>query len=151
VQDLNSPAVLKAKGGSQRLVYYVFDLLYLDAFDLRGASLVDRKRVLIELLGEQNGSIKISEHLEGDGTAIWKRACDLDLEGIVSKRAAAPYSSGRTSDWIKATAVIAILLRSSDGRRGTAGSTASILGGKKMARWSTPGNSRKDFRKTISA
>jgi bifunctional non-homologous end joining protein LigD len=94
---------LKAQGGSRRLVYYVFDLLYLDAFDLRGCPFAGRKQVLKELFGNIDGPVKLSEHLEGDGVAIWKQACDLDLEGIVSKRASAPYSSGRTSNWIKAT------------------------------------------------
>ena len=62
---------LKVKGGSWRLVNYVFDLLYLDAFDLRRCPLVGRKQVLQELFSDIDGPVKVSEHLEGDGIEIW--------------------------------------------------------------------------------
>jgi bifunctional non-homologous end joining protein LigD len=94
---------LKRKDGSDRLVYFVFDILYYEAFDLRGAAFLDRKRVLAEVLRGIEGPVKLSEHLEGNGPTIWRRACDLGLEGIVSKRADARYYSGRTPVWIKTT------------------------------------------------
>jgi bifunctional non-homologous end joining protein LigD len=92
-----------AKGGSDRLIYYAFDLLHLDGFDLRRCALLDRKRALAKLIGGATGVLRYSEHLEGDGPSIFKRACDLKLEGVVSKRTDSRYSSGRTSEWAKIT------------------------------------------------
>lgn len=100
---------LKVRGGSDRLVYYVFDILYLDAFDLRGAALLDRKRVLSEVLAGLEGPIKLSEHLEEDGPTVWKRACKLDLEGIVSKMRGISPTALRTGS--KRRAATAIPLR----------------------------------------
>ncbi len=93
---------VKVVGGSGRLVYYVFDLLYYEAFDLRGAALLDRKRILAEVLKGIEGQVKFSEHIDADGPTAWKQACDLDLEGVVSKRADARYVSNRSPYWIKA-------------------------------------------------
>jgi bifunctional non-homologous end joining protein LigD len=86
-----------------RLIYYAFDLLYLDGFDLRGAALIDRKRVLEALLDNARGLqlIKYVEHIEGDGAMVLEHACKLELEGIVSKRVDAPYRSGKRPEWIK--------------------------------------------------
>src|SRR3954467_11888102 len=71
-------------GRSDRLVYYVFDLLYLDGLDLRLCMLVDRKRVLKELLAAVSAPVMYSEHLEVSGPTMFKRACGMGLEGIVS-------------------------------------------------------------------
>ncbi len=76
-----------AKGGSNRIIYFAFDLLYLDDSDLRGMPLVERKKILAALIGQQWPHIRFSEHVEGKGAAMFKRACELRLEGIVSKRA----------------------------------------------------------------
>jgi bifunctional non-homologous end joining protein LigD len=81
----------------------VFDILYFDAFDLRGVGFLDRKRLLAEVLKPIKGPIKISEHLEGGGPTIWRRACELELEGIVSKCSNARYVSGRSREWLKIT------------------------------------------------
>jgi bifunctional non-homologous end joining protein LigD len=91
---------LKATGGSRRLVFYVFDILYFGGYDLREVPLLDRKRVLREVM-PKTGPIKFSEHIEGDGPTIWHQACELGLEGIVSKRADARYVSDRSANWIK--------------------------------------------------
>jgi bifunctional non-homologous end joining protein LigD len=90
-----------AAGRKDRLLYYAFDLLYLHGIDLRGAGLAERKRVLSELLAGGSDRILYAEHLEGDGTAIYDRACAMGLEGIISKQQDAPYRSGRTESWIK--------------------------------------------------
>jgi bifunctional non-homologous end joining protein LigD len=90
-----------AAGRRDRLLYYAFDLLYLDGFDLRGAPLAERKRVLAELLAGASERILYAEHLEGAGAEIYERACAIGLEGIVSKQRDAPYRSGRTESWIK--------------------------------------------------
>jgi bifunctional non-homologous end joining protein LigD len=84
-----------------RLLYYAFDLLYLDGFDLRRARLGERKRLLSELLAGAPERILYAEHLEGEGADIYQRACAMGLEGIVSKQQDTPYRSGRTESWIK--------------------------------------------------
>jgi bifunctional non-homologous end joining protein LigD len=87
------------------LVYYAFDLLHLNGTDLRSAALVDRKAVLKELLAAQptgvRTTIRSSDHVEGLGAEFFQKACDLGVEGIVSKRASSPYRSGRGRDWLK--------------------------------------------------
>jgi bifunctional non-homologous end joining protein LigD len=90
-------------GRSDRFVYYAFDLLYLDGLDLRDASLLDRKKVLAELLGSASGAIHLSGHTTADGAAVFRNACELGIEGIVSKWKDGPYRSGRTENWHKAT------------------------------------------------
>ena len=90
-----------AAGRQDRLLYYAFDLLYLDRFDLRPARLIDRKGLLGELLAGAFERILYAEHLEGDGPEIHERACAMGLEGIISKQQDAPYRSGRTESWIK--------------------------------------------------
>lgn len=87
-----------------RMVYYAFDLLHLNGVDLRGAALLDRKSVLVGLIkGPKSGVVRLSEHIEGDGQEMLDKACELGLEGIISKRADKPYHSGRLGDWIKTT------------------------------------------------
>jgi bifunctional non-homologous end joining protein LigD len=81
----------------------VFDLLHLDGRDLAREPLIERKRALEALLGRHTGRgpIRYSEHFDTDGSEVLARACDLHLEGIVSKRAGAPYSPGRSENFIK--------------------------------------------------
>jgi bifunctional non-homologous end joining protein LigD len=90
-----------AAGRQDRLLYYAFDLLYLDGFDLRGVRLAERKRLLAELLADASERILYAQHLEGDGPEIYTRACAMGLEGIVSKQQDAPYRSGRVESWVK--------------------------------------------------
>jgi len=92
-----------AKGGSDRIVYFAFDLLYLDGFDLRRTPLVERKRLLTDLVGPKRRRLHLSQHEEGSAAAMFKRACEIGIEGIVSKRADAAYVSGRTNSWTKVT------------------------------------------------
>ena len=91
------------EGRGDRFVYWVFDLLYLDGRDLTAAPLIERKAALQRLLkgGAKNGPIRYAEHFEGDGPVIFKHACDMELEGIVSKERQAPYSAGRTENFVK--------------------------------------------------
>src|SRR6266702_1699085 len=86
-----------------RMVYYAFDLLHLDGFDTRPAPLIERKRVLQGFLAEAQASasrVLYGEHFE-DGAALYAQAVKLGLEGVVSKRADAPYRSGRGEHWHK--------------------------------------------------
>jgi bifunctional non-homologous end joining protein LigD len=89
------------RGRHDRLVYYASDLLHLDGFDTRPAPLLERKRVLQSVLSECRAQrIFYSEHFE-DGSGLYARATDMNLEGIVSKMAGAPYRSGRCEHWLK--------------------------------------------------
>ncbi len=94
---------LKA-GRRDRFVYFVFDLLHLDGTDLTPLPLTERKAALARLLGRtrRSGPIRLSEHFDDEGSLVLRRACQLKLEGIVSKRSDAPYVSGRSENWIKA-------------------------------------------------
>ena len=91
------------KEGRDRFVYYVFDLLYLNGRDLTAAPLVERKAALAQLLNgsSKTGVIRYTDHFEEGGPLILKKACEIGLEGIISKRRDAPYRSGRTDNFIK--------------------------------------------------
>src|SRR6516165_5768416 len=86
-----------------RFVYWVFDLLYLDGRDFTGEALTVRKAALRQLLKRQsrNGAIRYAEHFEERGSEIFRHACEMNLEGIVSKLRDAPYRSGRSENFIK--------------------------------------------------
>jgi bifunctional non-homologous end joining protein LigD len=92
-------------GSSAELVYYAFDLLFLDGEDRRSLPLVERKRALAELWKSVPASaravLRTSDHVVGQGAAFFRTACDLGAEGIVSKRGGAPYRAGRGRDWLK--------------------------------------------------
>ena len=91
-----------AKKHSDRLVYLAFDLLYFDGYDLRGAPLIERKRALQRVLEKSPPKIVYVEHFEmDDGEAVYRHACKLKLEGIVSKRRDSRYRSGRQDSWLK--------------------------------------------------
>lgn len=82
--------------------YYLFDLLHLDGEDMRALPLIERKEKLKSLLESAGkGPLLYSDHIEGDAELIFARACDLKLEGIVSKNKNDPYRSGRTKSWLK--------------------------------------------------
>jgi len=85
------------------LVYYVFDLLYLNGRDLRSFPLLHRKTILRDLIeGTCPSGVQVSDHIEGQGKALFDVACQRGLEGIVGKDAASPYVSGaRTDYWVK--------------------------------------------------
>jgi bifunctional non-homologous end joining protein LigD len=84
-------------------IFQVFDLLYLDGYDLRGATLDGRKGFLASLLAAFGGGpVRYSDHMIGNGQAMLENACRLGLEGIVSKRRDKPYRSGRHGEWAKA-------------------------------------------------
>lgn len=96
-----------SEGAGSKLHFYAFDLLYFDGYDLRGAKLIDRKQLLSQMLGGHvsgRSAIQLSDHVEGNGDALYERASELGLEGIVSKRTNAAYQSGRTSTWVKVKA-----------------------------------------------
>jgi bifunctional non-homologous end joining protein LigD len=88
-------------GARRNLVYFVFDLLFLDGEDLSRLPLVERKARLAELLGPAEGIVRWAPHVEASGAAVFREACRLGLEGIVSKRRDQPYRPGRNATWVK--------------------------------------------------
>jgi bifunctional non-homologous end joining protein LigD len=94
-------AALKA-GEANSFIYYVFDLLHLDGRDLTALPLIERKQQLKRLIGEKaEGPMRYSEHFDEAGPLVLRHACEMGLEGIVSKRADAPYRGGRSEAFIK--------------------------------------------------
>jgi bifunctional non-homologous end joining protein LigD len=83
---------------------YAFDLLEHDGEDLRPRPLSDRKARLARLLARVPAGIEFNEHTDEDGATVFRHACKIGLEGIVSKRLGAPYRSGPSRDWIKVKA-----------------------------------------------
>jgi bifunctional non-homologous end joining protein LigD len=93
-----------SEGRQRELVYYLFDLLYLDGYDLRQAPLAARKEALAGLVRAAPGAgrvVRVSEHWNDDGGALYEQACKLGLEGVVSKRADRAYAATRSRDWLK--------------------------------------------------
>jgi bifunctional non-homologous end joining protein LigD len=83
--------------------YFVFDLLSLDGKDLRKKPLKERLALLAKLMSKKGTSnyLVYADYVEGSGLEFFEQACAAGLEGIVSKRADAPYRSGRGRDWLK--------------------------------------------------
>jgi len=89
------------------LTYFCFDLLHLEGRNTRGLPLTERKELLGEVLaGGEGDEIRLSEHIEASGEAVFHRACELHAEGIVSKRAEGPYRAGRGGDWMKSKCLL---------------------------------------------
>jgi bifunctional non-homologous end joining protein LigD len=90
------------EGARHAQTYFCFDLLHVNGHNTRNLPLRERKELLAEILvGADEHTLRLSEHLESDGPTIFHNACKLHAEGIVSKRAATRYTAGRSSDWIK--------------------------------------------------
>jgi bifunctional non-homologous end joining protein LigD len=89
------------KTGKGQLIYYVFDILYLDGHDLQGLPLIRRKELLEKCLGPNNG-VRLSEHIEDNGVALFQAAKAHHLEGIVAKNGQSVYrQETRGRDWLK--------------------------------------------------
>ena len=89
------------KGRSKKIVMVAFDLLYLNGYDLRKLPLFERKALLKKIIAETD--IQFSESFEVDGGEMYKHACAVGLEGVVSKVRGSRYVSGRVNDWVKKT------------------------------------------------
>jgi bifunctional non-homologous end joining protein LigD len=82
------------------VTYYAFDLLGFEDFDLRPLPLTARKSVLRQVIPPV-GALRYLEHVDEDGEALYHEAERLGLEGVVGKKAAAPYKAGRSAVWLK--------------------------------------------------
>jgi bifunctional non-homologous end joining protein LigD len=105
VCDENGLAVfelIRGHGSKTSAVLCAFDLLELDGKDLRRRPIEERKGLLAKLLHDPNLSVVLNEHFEEDGAIVFREACKLGCEGIVSKRLGSIYRSGRSPLWLKA-------------------------------------------------
>ena len=82
-------------------VLCAFDLVELDGFDFRQQPLEQRKDTLADVLRDCGDGIAFNKHFVGDGALIFKHACSLGCEGIVSKRLGSVYRAGRVEHWLK--------------------------------------------------
>jgi bifunctional non-homologous end joining protein LigD len=89
------------RGTVSEAILQAFDLLELNGEDHRPFPLGRRKMRLIRLLANVSPGIELTEHTHIDGVDVFRHACAMGLEGIVSKRLSAPYRSGPCMDWIK--------------------------------------------------
>jgi len=89
-------------GTAASLVFFAFDLLYLDGEPIAPLPLIERKERLRQLLADVDPRLHYSDHQEGSGPEFHAQACRIGLEGIVSKRADAAYAPGNRGLWVKA-------------------------------------------------
>ena len=85
-------------------IYYAFDLLAVEGHDLRGLPLLERKELLRRVLPTV-GPIRYSDHIPVQGEAMYQQVQAMGLEGIVAKKADAPYRGGRSTHWVKVRTV----------------------------------------------
>jgi bifunctional non-homologous end joining protein LigD len=88
-------------GNAAALVFFLFDLLYLDGEDLCPWPLIERKARLAELLSNATSPLHYCDHQIGHGREFHDKACAMGLEGVVSKRADAAYAPGNRGLWVK--------------------------------------------------
>lgn len=93
-----------AKARSAQILYFAFDLLYVDGHDLMPCAVIERKARLEQILKPAN-FIKYSDHVEGDGELFFDEIAKFRLEGMIAKRAAGKYIQKRSSDWLKVKTV----------------------------------------------
>ncbi|MEW2502395.1 MULTISPECIES: non-homologous end-joining DNA ligase [unclassified Amycolatopsis] len=95
---LTDPARARATG--VRVYYYLFDLLHFDGHDATPLPLRERKALLKDAF-EFADPLRLSAHRDADGEKFFEEACRRGWEGVIAKRADAPYHSGRSADWLK--------------------------------------------------
>jgi bifunctional non-homologous end joining protein LigD len=93
--------LIRHKRHGEDALLIAFDLIELDGEDLRRTPIEQRKHTLARLVRRSHAGIVLNEVFEGDGDILFKHACKLGCEGIVSKRLGSPYRSGRSPNWVK--------------------------------------------------
>lgn len=89
------------EGRTDQLVFFAFDLLFLNGEDVAPLPLVDRKAKLKRLFRRKIDGLLYTDHVAGDGPRFRAQACKLGLEGAISKRADRPYAPGDRGIWVK--------------------------------------------------
>jgi DNA ligase D-like protein (predicted ligase) len=95
---LTNPDAARATGIP--VFYYVFDVLFLDGYDVRGLPLLTRKKLLRDAVSFHD-PVRFTTHRRGAGEEAFRAACARGDEGVIAKRAAARYANGRSPDWLK--------------------------------------------------
>lgn len=95
-----NPAEIARLAANTRLAYYVFDLLYLDGFDLMSCTLIDRKTQL-EAIIKPGTNIRYSDHIVEHGKDLYREVSKIPLEGVVAKLLTSTYVQRRSRDWLK--------------------------------------------------
>src|SRR5262249_15744601 len=90
---------LRYRRDDRRVFLYAFDLLELEGRDLPREPLEERKAALAKLLGRAGPGLRVNEHIEEPGDIVFRHACKLGFEGIVSKRLGSPYLRRRSRPW----------------------------------------------------
>lgn len=90
----------QARASGVKVYLYLFDLLYLDGYELIGLPLRARKGLLRKAL-DFNGPLRFTPHRNGNGEAYYREACEKGWEGLIAKRAMSRYSHSRSKDWLK--------------------------------------------------
>ncbi|MGC2696509.1 MAG: non-homologous end-joining DNA ligase [Candidatus Angelobacter sp.] len=98
---MTSPGNRGARNRAVPIVYYAFDLLYLDGYNLMAAALEQRKELLRQTIPDDKGFVRFSDHYPEHGTALYAVARDKGLEGIVAKLRTGPYVQKRSREWLK--------------------------------------------------
>ena len=89
------------EGRTDQLVFFAFDLLYLNGMSIAQLPLIERKERLKRLFKKEIQGLRYNEHVTGDGPRFREHACKLGLEGVISKRADRPYAPGDRGIWVK--------------------------------------------------
>jgi len=89
------------EGNDRHVIMRAFDLLELDGKDLRREPLERRKVLLMRLLARARIGLEVNDHIAEAGDVVFRDACQLGFEGIVSKRTGSRYVSGHSRDWLK--------------------------------------------------
>ena len=98
---MTHPGAQRKRNTQLPIVYYAFDLLYLNGYNLMAAGLEQRKALLQQILPADKGFLRYSDHHLEQGTALYKVAGDKGLEGIVAKLRSGPYVQKRSREWLK--------------------------------------------------
>lgn len=104
-ERMQNPRPSTAQVAALPVSYYLFDLLWLEEYDLTSLPLTSRKNVLHEAVAFGD-PLRYSDHLEEDGELAFRAACERGWEGLIAKRAASPYTPGRSRDWLKFKCVL---------------------------------------------
>lgn len=98
---MTQPGARTSRNRAVPIVYYAFDLLHLDGYNLMAAELEQRKELLNQIIPSDKGFVRYSDHYPEHGTQLYAAARDKGLEGIVAKLRTSPYAQKRSRDWLK--------------------------------------------------
>ena len=115
---------------TERIIYFLFDVPFLEGRDLRALPLRERRKTLKALLdSNDNDRVRFSEDLRADPASILASACRMKLEGVIAKRTDAPYESRRSASWLKLKCKLRqeFVIAGMTARRGTDQEVGSLL------------------------